>query len=53
MTARLGIKIVRAVSRSWDIRQPGRTLAKDIVRIHYQETAIEEKLYVCCGYSDL
>jgi hypothetical protein len=49
MAASLEIKTVGTVSRLWDIRQPVRTLPKDIVRIRYQETTIEDrKLYVCC-----
>jgi hypothetical protein len=41
-------------SQLWDICQPVRTLAEDIVGIPYQETASENKLYrlsVC--YSEL
>jgi hypothetical protein len=42
------------VSQLWDIRQPVKTLAEDIVRIRYQETTSEDKrLYVYCSYSDL
>jgi hypothetical protein len=42
------------VSQLWDIRQPVRKLAEDIVKIHYQETTsegIEDFIY--CSYSDL
>jgi hypothetical protein len=30
------------MSQRWDICQPVRTLAKDIVRIHYQEMTSED-----------
>jgi hypothetical protein len=37
----------------WDIRQLVRMLAEDIVKIHCQEmTSENERLYVCCSYSD-
>jgi hypothetical protein len=38
MDASLG----EALSELWDIRQPVRTLAEDIVRIRYQETTSED-----------
>jgi hypothetical protein len=36
-------------SQLWDIRQPVRTLAEDIVRIHYQETTSEDIEDFMCG----
>jgi hypothetical protein len=34
-------KLGAAISQLWDIRQPVRSLAQDIVRIRYQETTSE------------
>jgi transcription initiation factor TFIIIB Brf1 subunit/transcription initiation factor TFIIB len=38
MNASQGVRQVGAMSQLWDIRQPIRTLAENIVRIRYQET---------------
>jgi hypothetical protein len=41
-------------SQLWNIRQPIRTFAEDIIKIRYQETSTEDRrIYVCCSYSDL
>jgi hypothetical protein len=41
-------------SHLWDLRQPVRKLAEDILNILYRETTSEDiKLYMCCSYSDL
>jgi hypothetical protein len=37
-----GSSTVGAMSLLWDIRQPVRTLAEDIVKIRYQETTSED-----------
>jgi hypothetical protein len=42
MATSLEVKTVGAMSLLWDIRQPVRTLAEDIVRIRYQETTSED-----------
>jgi hypothetical protein len=52
MAASLGV--IGAMSQLWDIRQPVRTLADDIVRVRYRETTSEDRrYYMCCSYSDL
>jgi hypothetical protein len=42
MAASLGVRQVGAMSQLWDIRQPIRTLAENLVRIRYQETTSED-----------
>jgi hypothetical protein len=39
---------VGATSQLWDIRQPVRSLAEDIVRIRYQETTNEDMKDCMC-----
>jgi hypothetical protein len=40
-------ELVGAMSQLWDIHQPVRTLAEDIVRICYQETTSEDSETLC------
>jgi hypothetical protein len=40
---------VAAMSELWDIRQPVRTLAENIVRIRYQETTSEDQEDFICA----